>query len=122
MIDEFPAFAVAAAFAQGKTVVSDASELRYKESDRISALCAELGELGVQVGEKEDGFVIQGGNPPNGGVVNPHGDHRLAMSLAIAGLASEEGVSVREAGIIHESFPEFASILEYLGADVRSED
>ena len=122
MIDEFPAFAVAAAFAQGKTVVSDASELRYKESDRISALCAELGGLGVQVSEKEDGFVIQGGKLPKGGVVNPHGDHRLAMSLAIVGLASEEGVSVREAGIVHESFPEFASILEYLGADVRSED
>jgi 3-phosphoshikimate 1-carboxyvinyltransferase len=122
MIDEFPAFAVAAAFAQGRTVVSEASELRYKESDRIGALCAELGALGVQVSEKEDGFVIQGGRPPKGGAVDPHGDHRLAMSLAVAGLATEEGVSVREARIIHESFPEFASVLEYLGAVVRGED
>jgi 3-phosphoshikimate 1-carboxyvinyltransferase len=120
MIDEFPAFAVAAAFAHGRTVVSNASELRYKESDRISALCAELGALGVQVSEKEDGFVIQGGKTPKGGAGDPHGDHRLAMSLAVAGLASEEGVSVQGAQIIRESFPEFAAVLEYFGADIRS--
>jgi 3-phosphoshikimate 1-carboxyvinyltransferase len=122
MIDEFPAFAVAAAFAQGTTTVSEASELRYKESDRISAMCSELSALGVQVSEKPDGFIIRGDGPPRGGAVNPHGDHRLAMSLAVAGLAAEDGVTVRGAQIIRESFPEFIPVLAYLGANIQSED
>jgi 3-phosphoshikimate 1-carboxyvinyltransferase len=116
MIDEFPAFAVAAAYASGTTVVRDAQELRFKESDRISALCAELRKLNVHVQETPDGFVMQGGLPLGGGTLDPHGDHRLAMSLAVAGLASQAPVEIQEAKIIHESFPEFTPILQHLGA------
>jgi 3-phosphoshikimate 1-carboxyvinyltransferase len=119
MIDEFPIFAVAAAFAEGITTVSDAGELRHKESDRISALTGELLALGVDVEEKPDGFVIRGGRVPSGGLVSPHGDHRLAMSLAVAGLAAKEPVRLRDAAIIDESFPAFGTILTALGADIQ---
>ncbi len=119
MIDEFPAFAVAAAYAQGTTLVRDAAELRLKESDRISALCAELRKLGVDAAEREDGFAIQGGRPLQGGEVHPQGDHRLAMSLALAGLASQAPVRVLQAQILRESFPEFPLILQALGADLH---
>jgi 3-phosphoshikimate 1-carboxyvinyltransferase len=119
MIDEFPAFAVAAAFAEGDTVVSDATELRHKESDRISAMCRELSVLGVDVTEKPDGFTLRGGRLPQGGQVDPHGDHRLAMSLAVAGLASRSPVTVQNAAIIGESFPEFAQLLQSLGANIE---
>lgn len=119
MIDEFPAFAIAAAYAEEDTIVSDAEELRYKESDRISALCGELTKLGAKVEETPDGFVIHGGRPLHGGVVDSHGDHRLAMALTIAGLASQGTVHVQGADIIDESFPEFVPILQYLGARIE---
>jgi 3-phosphoshikimate 1-carboxyvinyltransferase len=118
MIDEFPAFAVAACFAHGRTEVRDAQELRGKESDRISMLCSELRGLGVEVEEFPDGFAIEGGTL-RGGTVNPHGDHRLAMSMAIAGLASQEAVTVRQMEIVRESYPGFFEMLQGLGADVR---
>jgi 3-phosphoshikimate 1-carboxyvinyltransferase len=119
MIDEFPAFAVAAAYARGTTLVSEADELHHKESDRISALCQELCSLGVQSSETPDGFIIQGGQALQGGTVQPHGDHRLAMSLAVAGLAAQAPVTVEGAEIISESFPEFVMTLQNLGADLR---
>jgi 3-phosphoshikimate 1-carboxyvinyltransferase len=121
MIDEFPAFAVAAAYAQGPTRVSGASELRNKESDRISALCRELSALGVNITEAPDGFTIQGGYNLRGGLVAPAGDHRLAMALAVAGLASDGPLAVQDADIIAESFPNFHEKLLSLGADVRLE-
>ncbi|MCB8920216.1 MAG: 3-phosphoshikimate 1-carboxyvinyltransferase [Ardenticatenaceae bacterium] len=119
MIDEFPAFAVAAALAEGQTVVRDATELRHKESDRITALCRELQAIGADVTETADGFIINGQPRLPGGTVNPHGDHRLAMSLAVAGLASAQGVIVQNAEITHESFPSFADKLVALGAAVK---
>jgi 3-phosphoshikimate 1-carboxyvinyltransferase len=119
MIDEFPIFAVAASCADGITRVIDAEELRFKESDRISAICSELSKIGVQIDEKPDGFVIDGGQSIKGGDVVSHGDHRLAMSLAVAGLASRDGVRVSRAGVIGESFPDFVNILRSLGADVK---
>jgi 3-phosphoshikimate 1-carboxyvinyltransferase len=122
MIDEFPAFAIAAAYATGVTTVSDAVELRHKESDRISDLAQELRRLGVEIAETPDGFVVHGGRPLSGGLIWPHGDHRLAMSLAVAGLAAQEPVTIQEAGIIHESFPGFAETLQTLGADIRLEE
>jgi len=120
MIDEFPAFAIAAAYAEGVTLVCDAEELRTKESDRISALCQELNVIGVQADDRPDGFSIQGGNLPRGGIINPHGDHRLAMSLAVAGLAAQEGVEVADAEIMDESFPGFIEILQQLGGDLEA--
>jgi 3-phosphoshikimate 1-carboxyvinyltransferase len=116
MIDEFPVFAVAAAYADGQTVVKDALELRHKESDRISALCKQLTEVGVSVQERPDGFVINGGAPMTGGTIDPHSDHRLAMSLLVAGLGAQEPVSVQRAEIINESFPQFLDSLTHLGA------
>lgn len=115
MIDEFPAFAIAAAYAGGETRVRDAQELRYKESDRISALAGELRKLGVGIQETPDGFILHGGRPLLGGQVDPHGDHRLAMSLALAGLAAQGPVTIAGAEIISESFPEFVPILTALG-------
>jgi 3-phosphoshikimate 1-carboxyvinyltransferase len=121
MIDEFPAFAVAAAFAQGRTQVWGAAELRHKESDRIGALCRELSALGVDVLEAADGFSIQGGSGLRGGLVAPSGDHRLAMALAIAGLASNGQMAIQDAEIIAESFPNFSEVLRSLGAEARLE-
>ena len=119
MIDEFPAFAIAAAYAKGHTVVRGASELRRKESDRIAALCRGLGALGVDVEEAPDGFSIQGVGALRGGKVSPSGDHRLAMAFGVAGLAAGETVTVEAAEIIAESYPEFVSALRSLGAGVR---
>ena len=99
--------------------VFNAEELRYKESDRITAICSELSKIGVQIDEKPDGFVIDGGHPVQGGEVDSHGDHRLAMSLAVAGLASKDGIKASNAGVIKESFPDFVNILKYLGADIE---
>ncbi len=118
MIDEFPVFAVAAAYAEGRTVVQDAQELRLKESDRIGLLGQELGRLGVDFLETPDGFVIHGGRPLSGGEAQAHGDHRLAMALSVAGLAAAAPVAVHGAEIADESFPGFAALLHTLGAQV----
>jgi 3-phosphoshikimate 1-carboxyvinyltransferase len=120
MIDEFPAFAVAAAVADGTTEVCDAAELRRKESDRISVLCRELASVGVAVEERPDGFSVRGGSAGAGGLVRSHGDHRIAMALALSGLVSGEPVTVEDAEIITESFPEFVELLRSIGADVES--
>ncbi|MBE2201758.1 MAG: 3-phosphoshikimate 1-carboxyvinyltransferase [Anaerolinea sp.] len=121
MIDEFPAFAVAAALAEGQTVVRDALELRHKESDRITVLCQELRAIGADVTETADGFVIVGKPALPGGTINPHQDHRLAMALAVAGLCSVKGVVVQEAEIITESFPTFVPKLRELGAEIEQQ-
>ncbi|MEW6136773.1 MAG: 3-phosphoshikimate 1-carboxyvinyltransferase [Thermodesulfobacteriota bacterium] len=118
MIDEFPIFAVAATQASGLTVVKDAAELRVKESDRIQALCEELGKLGAQIEPQEDGFVVQGPTRLKGNLVNGRGDHRLAMSLAIAGLVAEGETVVEGWEVIEDSFPGFPATLKRLGADV----
>ncbi len=114
MIDEFPALAIAACFADGVTEVHDAEELRYKETDRISVLCNELRALGVCLEERPDGFSITGGTM-KGGTCDAHGDHRLAMSLAVAGLAAPSPVHVHNADILNESFPAFLPTLRDIG-------
>ncbi len=118
MIDEFPVFAIAACFAQGVTVVRDAEELRYKETDRITVLCNQLLKLGVKLEEYRDGFSIQGGTLI-GGACDAQGDHRLAMSLALAGLAAPEPITVHKAEILRESFPDFVTHLQTLGVEAR---
>lgn len=115
MIDEFPAFAVAAAYARGRTVVRDAEELRHKETDRISVICQQFRRIGVEAQEAAGGFCITGGRP-RGGQVDARGDHRLAMAFAVAGLASWSPVTVEGTEIISESFPGFAEVLQTLGA------
>ncbi|RPI98131.1 MAG: 3-phosphoshikimate 1-carboxyvinyltransferase [Chloroflexi bacterium] len=121
MIDEFSVFGSAAACAEGDSIVRDASELRYKESDRIHTLCEELGRLGVVTEEADDGFTIHGGTP-GGGTVQSHGDHRLAMAMTVAGLAARAPVIVEGAEIIDESFPAFMETLCRLGANISVEE
>lgn len=122
MIDEFPAFSIAAAYAEGISTVSGAAELRNKESDRISMLCGELRALGVQAEESPDGFTIQGKRSVPPGQVNAHGDHRLAMAFSIAGLAAAGPIKVKGAEIISESFPDFVPTLQLLGGELAQEE
>jgi len=114
MIDEFPILAVVATQAEGKTVVRDAAELRVKETDRIANIAAELRKLGARIEERLDGFVVEGPTPLVGTQVNSHGDHRLAMSLAIAGLAAEGETTIEGAECIVDSFPGFEETLRAL--------
>lgn len=111
-IDEFPAIAAVAAFAAGVTVVREAKELRYKESDRIAAIVTQLRALGAEVDEFDDGFAVHGGTL-TGGTAQANGDHRLAMSMALCGLRAP--VSVEGAEILNESFPSFVPSLVALG-------
>ncbi len=122
MIDEFPIFAVAAAYARGRTEICEAGELRHKESDRIAALCTELRAIGVEADETADGFIIQGSGRVQGGRADPHGDHRLAMSLAAAGLASQRPIVLQGAEIMQESFPGYIETLEKLGAELGQDE
>jgi 3-phosphoshikimate 1-carboxyvinyltransferase len=115
MIDEFPALAVVASQAHGTTVVRDAAELRVKETDRIAATVGELRTLGARIEERPDGFVVQGPTPLIGGEVDSHGDHRLAMALAVAGLVARERVVIRDSDCISDSFPGFVDLLHAIG-------
>ena len=122
MIDEFPIFAVAAAHAQGDTIVRGAEELRYKETDRIHVLAEEFNKLGIPIEEREDGFSIRGGHPYHGWAVSARGDHRLGMALSVLGLGADEAVTVHGTEIINESFPSFFAKLEKLGAELSVDD
>ncbi len=113
-IDELPLVALAACFAEGETTVRDAAELRRKESDRIATVSAALTALGAKVEESEEGMRIDGGGGLRGGSVDSHGDHRIAMLGAIAGLASREGVAVAGMGAAAVSYPTFESDLASL--------
>jgi 3-phosphoshikimate 1-carboxyvinyltransferase len=114
LIDEVPVLAVAAAVAEGMTEVRDARELRVKESDRILTLASELAKLGVWIEEREDGFLIRGGNQLTGARVSSHGDHRVAMALIVAGLLATGQTVVEDTACIATSFPEFLPSLETL--------
>lgn len=113
-IDEFPVLAVAAALAAGETRFRDASELRVKESDRIAAMAAGLRTLGAEVAELPDGLVVRGPTVLGGGVVESHGDHRVAMAFAIAALAARAPVEIRGAEAIAVSDPGFLATLARL--------
>ena len=111
MIDEIPVFAVAALFAQGSTVIADAQELKVKESNRIAVMVKELTKLGAQVEEKHDGMVVHGMAALKGARVSSHGDHRVAMSLAIAGLCAQGPTTIEGAECVDVSFPGFFELL-----------
>jgi 3-phosphoshikimate 1-carboxyvinyltransferase len=110
-IDEIPVIAVAAATASGTTLIKDAAELRVKESDRIATIAAELRKMGAAVRELPDGLEITGRERLNGAPCESHGDHRIAMSLAVAGLAATGQTAVRDAEWIETSFPGFEHML-----------
>ncbi len=118
MIDEFPILAVLATQAEGETVVRDAAELRVKESDRVAAVVEELRKMGAQIEPADDGFVVSGPTRLQGAYVDSHGDHRLAMALAIAGLIAEGETVIEDAECIDKSFPQFPQRLAALGADI----
>jgi 3-phosphoshikimate 1-carboxyvinyltransferase len=111
LIDEVPALAAAAAFAEGTFTVTGAKELRVKESDRIAALAEGLGAMGALVRELPDGIVVEGARRLAGGAVRSHGDHRIAMALAVAGLAAGGPTEIDGAGCVAVSFPSFFDVL-----------
>jgi 3-phosphoshikimate 1-carboxyvinyltransferase len=113
-IDEFPILCVTAALAQGKTKITGAKELRVKESDRIAAMAAELRKMGVNVEELEDGLIIEGREKLRPAVIKSYGDHRIAMSMAIAGLMADGETTISDTDCINTSFPGFMEILERL--------
>jgi 3-phosphoshikimate 1-carboxyvinyltransferase len=115
-IDELPLVALAACFAEGETTISDAAELRRKESDRIATVSEALTALGAKVEAGEDGMRIVGSGGLRGGSVDSHGDHRIAMLGAVAGLASREGVEVADMGAAAVSYPGFERDLASLSS------
>jgi len=117
-IDEFPVLFVAAAAARGKTVFSGIGELRVKESDRITAMATGLRILGIEVDESHDGAVVHGGRF-GGGEVQSFGDHRIAMSLAVAGTVAADTVRIADVAAVDTSFPGFRDCMAGLGADLQ---
>ena len=116
MIDEFPILMVAALRAEGETLVRDAKELRVKETDRIAVMAGELRKMGADIEEREDGFRIIGPQSLTGAQVDGHDDHRIAMSLTVAGMIAAEGAVVTDAACAGDSFPGFAETLQSCGA------
>jgi 3-phosphoshikimate 1-carboxyvinyltransferase len=119
MVDEFPILFVAAALASGRSVFRGLDELRVKESDRITVMATGLRTIGADVEEIEDGLIVngRGGDAfPGGATVEAHLDHRIAMSFAIAGLASVAAVTIDDMAPVNTSFPGFAAMLTTLGA------
>ncbi len=117
-IDEFPALFVAAACAEGETVLTGAAELRVKESDRIQVMADGLAALGIAAAPTPDGIVIRGG-ALSGGTVDSHGDHRIAMSFAVAALRARGPIRIGDCANVNTSFPGFAALAREAGLAVR---
>ncbi len=117
-IDEFPVLFVAAACAEGETLLTGAEELRVKESDRIQVMADGLQVLGIQADPTPDGIRIQGGHL-QGGEVESHGDHRIAMSFAMAALRAEAPISIRDCANVNTSFPGFAQLATEAGLSIE---
>jgi 3-phosphoshikimate 1-carboxyvinyltransferase len=120
MIDEYPVLAVAAACAEGRTVMHGLGELRVKESDRLSGIAEGLRACGVSVESGEDWLAVtgQGAPPPGGATIATQLDHRIAMAFLVLGLVARTGVAVDDAGPIETSFPDFVAAMRGLGADI----
>lgn len=111
-IDEFPILCVLAAFAEGETVIDDAGELRVKESDRIHVMAEELGKMGIRVEERPAGMRIVGPQRATGARCSSHGDHRIAMALAVAALRASGPTTIDDVECVGTSFPGFFELLE----------
>ena len=116
-IDEFPAIFIAAACAQGQTVLTGAHELRVKESDRIAVMADGLVTLGIDSKPTEDGIIIQGGLLGSGDV-DSHGDHRIAMSFAMAALRAQGTITIRDCANVNTSFPSFVTLAQHAGLNI----
>lgn len=121
MIDEYPILAVAAAFAEGTSVMNGLAELRVKESDRLAATARGLAACGVEVEESDDRLVVHGtgGRVPGGGMIAADLDHRIAMAFLVLGLGSEKPVTIDDGAPIETSFPGFSDLMRGAGADIR---
>ena len=119
-IDEFPAFFIAAACAEGETLVTGAGELRVKESDRIAVMADGLAALGVRHEVLADGMRIEGG-PLGGGTVDSRGDHRIAMSFAVASLRASAPIEILDVANVATSFPGFATLGRRLGLAIEEQ-
>jgi len=113
-IDELPIIAAAACFAEGRTVITDAKELRVKETDRIKAVVSEFSKLGADITELEDGMIINGSQQLKGNICDSWGDHRIAMSLAIAATLSSGETTINNSECVNISYPEFFDTLSVL--------
>jgi 3-phosphoshikimate 1-carboxyvinyltransferase len=120
-IDEFPVLFIAAVCAQGITRLSDAEELRVKESDRIQTMADGLAELGIETQVKEDGIIIEGGQIGSG-TVDAHGDHRIAMAFSIASLCATGEIRIRDCDNVKTSFPEFVELARTAGLRIEVDD
>ncbi len=118
MIDEFPVLFVAAALAEGETVITDAAELRVKESDRIAVMAAGLAAMGIVIEQRPDGAVIQGGRPRGDVTVASAGDHRCAMALAVAAQRADAPLTIGDCANVATSFPDFVSLARAIGMDL----
>jgi 3-phosphoshikimate 1-carboxyvinyltransferase len=122
-IDEFPAFFIAAAAAEGETVVTGAAELRVKETDRLEAMAAGLGTLGVSCRLLPDGIVIQGLGAAarfDGGRIDSRGDHRIAMAFAIASLRARDAIRIDDVANVATSFPGFVELGRGVGLALQA--
>jgi len=120
-IDEFPAIFIAAACAEGETLLTGAEELRVKESDRIQVMADGLGALGLDARPRPDGLLIRGGALA-GATLDSHGDHRVAMAFAIAALRAREAIEVRDCANVRTSFPDFSSLAAGVGLKILEEN
>lgn len=120
MIDEYPILAVAAAFAQGESVMHGLEELRVKESDRLAAIVESLTACGVKARAEGDSLYVTGGNVKGGTTINTRYDHRIAMSFLVMGMASESPITVDDAAAIATSFPHFVELMNSIGAKISS--
>ena len=121
LVDEIPILAVAAAVARGETVITDAQELRVKESDRLATTAEMIRAFGGRVEERPDGLVITGVTSLRGAECISHGDHRIAMSAVVAALAADGETVVHDTGCISTSFPGFVELMRSVGADVEEQ-
>ncbi len=119
MIDEYPILAVAAAFAEGVTVMEDLAELRVKESDRLSAILESLQACGVEASAEGDTLSVTGGKPRGGATIKTRFDHRIAMSFLIMGMATAQPVTVDDVTSIQTSFPNFVNLINGIGGHIR---
>jgi 3-phosphoshikimate 1-carboxyvinyltransferase len=119
-IDEFPILFIAAACASGKTILKNAEELKYKESDRLSVMSKGLLECNIDSFLFDDGIEINGGKI-SGGTIDSYGDHRIAMSFAIAGLISKDPITILNTENVSTSFPEFFSLIKEMGLKIKRE-
>lgn len=119
LIDELPIIAIMAAFSEGQTIIRDAAELKVKESDRIAVMTENLSAMGVDITATDDGMIINGGKTPHGAVIQSHLDHRIAMSFAVAALASDGETEILGSECVNISYPTFYQDLFKLADDLK---